>query len=130
MNNIRFICDVNVINSCSMTLYFILIQNIKDCAFYKRHVYHASKKLRGKELERGTILEKDQTNKTRFVLADRKEIFFDSCIGGLDDKLEQLSDAEAEPLLEIISLEERFQLFVNELRQSEGLRGQVSQFTF
>ena len=112
-----------------MTLYFILIQNIKECAFYKRHVYRASKKLRGKELERGTILEKDQSNKTRFVLADRKEIFFDICIGGLDDKLEQLSDAEAELLLEVISLEERFQLF-NRLRRSEGLRGQVSQFIF
>ena len=92
-------------NKFSMTASYILIQNIKECALFKGHVYHASKKLRGKELERGTILQKDPNDKTRFVVADRNEVFFDrSCVEGLDDKLELLPDALAEALLEIISV--------------------------
>ncbi|XP_058971327.2 tropomyosin [Pocillopora verrucosa] len=105
-----------------MTASYILIQNIRECALFKRHVYHASKKLRGKELERGTILQKDPNDKTRFVVADRNEVFFDrSCVEGLDDKLELLPDALAEDLLEIISLEERLRFFNRETRR-EGNR--------
>ena len=105
-------------NKFSMTASYILIQNIKECALFKGHVYHASKKLRGKELERGTILQKDPNDKTRFVVADRNEVFFDrSCVEGLDDKLELLPDALAEALLEIISLEERLRFFNRETRQ-------------
>ena len=107
-------------NKFSMTASYILIQNIKECALFKGHVYHASKKLRGKELERGTILQKDPNDKTRFrvVEADGNEVFFDrSCVEGLDDKLELLPDALAEALLEIISLEERLRFFNRETRQ-------------
>ena len=107
-------------NKFSMTASYILIQNIKECALLKGHVYHASKKLRGKELEKGTILQKDPNDKTRFrvVEADGNEVFFDrSCVEGLDDKLELLPDALAEALLEIISLEERLRFFNRETRQ-------------
>ena len=105
-------------NKFGMTASYILIQNIRECALFKRHVYHASKKLRGKELERGTILQKDPNDKTRFVVADRNEVFFDrSCVEGLDDKLELLPDALAEDLLEIISLEERLRFFNRETRR-------------
>ena len=105
-------------NKFSMTASYVLIQNIKECALFKGHVYHASKKLRGKELERGTILQKDPNDETRLVVADRNEVFFDrSCVEGLDDKLELLPDALAEALLEIISLEERLRFFNRETRQ-------------
>ena len=107
-------------NKFSMTASYILIQNIKECALFKGHVYHASKKLRGKELERGTILQKDPNDKARFrvVEAPGNEVFFDrSCVEGLDDKLELLPDALAEALLEIISLEERLRFFNRETRQ-------------
>ena len=101
-----------------MTACYILTQNIEVCALLKRHIYHASKKLRGKELERGTILQKDPNDETRFVVADRNEVFFDrSCVEGLDDKLELLPDALAEDLLEIISLEERLRFFNREPRR-------------
>ena len=115
-DNIRSFYDFT--NKFSMTASYILIQNIRECAFFRRYVYHASKKLRGKELERGTILQKDPNDKTRFVVADRNEVFFDrSCIEGLDDKLELLPDALAEDLLEIISLEERLRFFNRETRR-------------
>ena len=84
----------------------------------ERHVYHASKKLLGKELERGTILQKDPNDKTRFVVADRNEVFFDSsCVESLDDKLELLPDALAEDLLETISIEERLRFFNRDTRR-------------
>ena len=117
-DNIRSFYDFT--NKFSMTASYILIQNIRECALFKRHVYHASKKLRGKELERGTILQKDPNDKTRFrvVEADGNEVFFDrSCVEGLDDKLELLPDALAEDLLEIISLEERLRFFNRETRR-------------
>ncbi|XP_022796813.1 probable serine/threonine-protein kinase DDB_G0271682 [Stylophora pistillata] len=102
-----------------MTLFYILLKNIRECALFKKHVYHASKQLRGKELERGTILLEDPNDKTRFVVADRKEVFFDkSCVEGLDDKSELLSDELAEVLLEIISLDERLRLFRQRVRES------------
>ena len=116
VDNIRSFCDFT--NKFGMTASYILIQNIRECALFKRHVYHASKKLRGKELERGTILQKDPNDETRFVVADRNEVFFDrSCVEGLDDKLELLPDALAEDLLEIISLEERLRFFNRETRR-------------
>ena len=101
-----------------MTARYILTQNIKECALFRRHVYHASIRLRGKELERGTILQKDPNDKTRFVVADRNEVFFDSsCVESLDDKLELLPDALAEVLLETISIEERLRFFNLETRR-------------
>ena len=116
VDNIRFFCLPD--NKLSMTARYILTQNIKECALFERHVYHASKKLRGKELERGTILQKDPNDKTRFVVADRNEVFFDrSCIEGLDDKLELLPDALAEDLLETISIEERLRFFNRKKRR-------------
>ena len=116
MDNIRYFCLPD--NKLSMTARYILTQNIKECTLFRRHVYHASKKLRGKELERGTILQKDPNDKTRFVVADRNEVFFDrSCVEGLDDKLELLPDALAEDLLETISIEERLRFFNRDTRR-------------
>ena len=116
VDNIRYFCLPD--NKFSMTAHYILTQNIKECALFRRHVYHASKKLQGKELERGTILQKDPNDKTRFVVADRNEVFFDSsCVESLDDKLELLPDALAEVLLETISIEERLRFFNRETRR-------------
>ena len=116
VDNIRYFCLPD--NKLSMTARYILTQNIKECTLFKRHVYHASKKLLGKELERGTILQKDPNDKTRFVVADRNEVFFDrSCVEGLDDKLELLPDALAEDLLETISIEERLRFFNRDTRR-------------
>ena len=116
VDNIRYFCLPD--NKLSMTARYILTQNIKECTLFKRHVYHASKKLLGKELERGTILQKDPNDKTRFVVADRNEVFFDrSCVEGLDDKLELLPDALAEDLLETISIEERLRFFNPDTRR-------------
>ena len=116
VDNIRYFCLPD--NKLSMTARYILTQNIEECALFRRHVYHASKKLLGKELERGTILQKDPNDETRFVVADRNEVFLDSsCVESLDDKLELLTDALAEVLLETISIEERLRFFNRETRR-------------
>lgn len=82
--------------------------------------------MQGKELERGTIFESEKTNQTRFFAADRREVFFDrSSVKGIEGKLELLSPVDAGLLLEIISLEERLQVF-NRQRRSEGQTEQVS----
>ncbi|XP_022796814.1 probable serine/threonine-protein kinase DDB_G0271682 [Stylophora pistillata] len=104
-----------------MKVYYILIRNIEKCALFQGDVYLASKRLQGKELEKGTILKSEQTNQTRFFVADRKEIFFDrNCVEEIDGKLELLTYAEAEQLLEIISLEERLRVFDAGQRRSGG----------
>ncbi|XP_022791936.1 uncharacterized protein LOC111331144 [Stylophora pistillata] len=106
-------------NKSSVNVHYILIENI---TLIKGQDYRTSKLLTGEELERGTILQQDPRDKTRFVLADRQEVFFyESCFEGLDDKLKRLSDALAKMLLEIASLGERLQLF-------NRLVGRVSHF--
>ena len=77
MDNILYVCDVTgyfsiVLFSIVLTIvYYILTQSIKECALFKGNVYFASKRLQGKELERGTIFESEQTNQSGFFVAKK-----------------------------------------------------------
>ena len=107
--------------------YFILCQPIRECALYRRHVFHAPEWLADEELKEGTILVKDQSKET-YALTDRKEIQIGRDVEGLDDKLVQLSNTDAEQLLTITSLEKRYRLFMRleEQRQKERKVSQLS----
>ena len=67
-DNTRSFCDVK--NEFSMTVHYLLIQDIKECALFKWHVFHASTRQWCKKLERVTRLKEDPGDKTRFVVAD------------------------------------------------------------
>ena len=68
MDNTRSFCNVK--NEFSMTVHYLLIQDIKECALFKWHVFHASTRQWCQKLERGTRLKEDPGDKTRFVVAD------------------------------------------------------------
>ena len=68
MDSTRSFCDVK--NEFSMTVHYLLIQDIKECALFKWHVFHASTRQWCKKLERVTRLKEDPGDKTRFVVAD------------------------------------------------------------
>lgn len=68
MDSTRSFCDVK--NEFSMTVHYLLIQDIKECALFKWHIFHASTRQWCKKLERVTRLKEDPGDKTRFVVAD------------------------------------------------------------
>ena len=65
MDNTRSFRDVK--NEFIMTVHYLLIQNIKECGLIEWHVFHVSKRLWWKKLERGTRPQEDPIDKTQFV---------------------------------------------------------------
>lgn len=107
---------------------FILLEKYRGYIL-EPHVFKAPTKLWKEELQQGTILQEqpcsDPLEKT-FVVADRKEVHFDcerTCLAG---RLDKLTDEEAEQLLEISSLEDRYKSYLKIQRQGQGAEGEVS----
>ena len=87
-------------------------------------------------MQRGAILQEQPCNdphKKTFVVADRKEVHFNCEVTRLAGRLDKLTDQEAEQLLKISSLEDRYESHlhdqhrrVKEQHQGEGAEGEVS----